>query len=361
MTSRNYDASSPRKLRKLPIGSFSDFAPKDSHELNRGAPWHRFSKILRTRSDATATDAPLADVDMLALTLAALALREGNLKGEYTTVVDKHISEIMPLFLSDDLNFEWADRLMHQEQIWTREHGYLAYQQHSMPWPLSPRDLLLTCWTNEDHRDAVFTSECRSVAHPSQPSPTGFVRMELAHTLWRLAALPGGKTRLHLEMEVPAHVTVGVPKYVVKHVQTKSLKDSVTALIAAVDRLSLPPHEGYARWKRTRSEVATARVLTKARVSPPSSSLVSLLRLLQRSSHLTLALALLLVLHCVAFGVLGQYWRRTPGKARSEDHSKPLETCTSTDDTGPTGGGVTPDDCRCEGLSIRANTHSKSE
>ena len=81
------------------------------------------------------------------LTMSAAAIQSSaqpDLTAVFSAVVDYHISEIMPLFLNDELNFEWADRMIHQETVHTRE-GEFCYQQHSMPWPLAPRDLLLRC------------------------------------------------------------------------------------------------------------------------------------------------------------------------------------------------------------------------
>ena len=190
-------------------------------------------------------------------TLSAAAT-PATLSASYDVTVDMHISSLMPLFLSDDLNYEWADRLMHQEKVHTRSHGALAYQQHSMPWPLAPRDLLLSCEKKSDPRSAVLTSQCHSVEHEDAASPSGFVRFELSNSLWRVTALPNERTHLHLELETPAHSAAGVPKGIVQHIQRKSLRDSVNALLAAVRRLDLPPDETFARWKRSRAEAAAA-------------------------------------------------------------------------------------------------------
>ena len=40
-----------------------------------------------------------------------------QLKSVYTTIVNRHISEIMTLFLSDTLNFEWSSRLVSQRPV----------------------------------------------------------------------------------------------------------------------------------------------------------------------------------------------------------------------------------------------------
>ena len=246
---------------------------------------------------------------MLSLALAALSAPPlaAGLRSSYEIETDLHISQIMPVFSTVELNFEWAERMTHQELVHTRDLGQLVYQQHALPWPLSPRDLLLSCDIRADARDAVFESACKSVDHPSMPSPKGVVRVELERTMWRMEALPGGRTKLHLEMAVPAAATVGVPSSIVKHVQRTSLRDSVTALLAAVRRLNMPPAKQFLHWRRSRAEVAAAQLSVPALHSSPWMLLRWVLSLGETS---WLCLAALLIGHCVAFACLARA-RRT--------------------------------------------------
>jgi len=245
---------------------------------------------------------------MIGIVLGAVAV--ADLKAAYTTVADKHISDVMPLFSSDALNFEWAERLTHQDRIWTSEHGYLAYQQHSLPWPMSSRDLLLACEVKTYARDAYLTSECRSVEHPAVPHQRGVVRLTLTYTLWRLEALPGSRTRIHLEMGVPVHAAHGVPSRIVNYAQRSSLRDSVTAFLAAVDRLNLPPHEKFIQWRRSRAEARHAREALAA-----CSTSTSLWQTFFLDHWLLLALAVIAV-HCTAFGLLS-HWRSSVVASRA--------------------------------------------
>jgi len=253
---------------------------------------------------------------MLTLALSLLGVSANGLKSSYETTVDMHISEIMPVFLDVDFNHEWAERLMHQEMVRTKDLGSLCYQQHKLPWPLSPRDLLLSCDIRTDARSGIYQSECHSVEHPSMPSPTGFVRLEMERTFWRLEALPGGRTKLGLEMAVPMAATAGVPKSLVNFAQRTSLRDSVTALIAAVQRLHLPPAKDYVHWRRTRAEVvAAARVASVSDIPSMWMFMPPMLALGLDSTWLAFAL---LGVHCVVFALLARWWwARTPVSALS--------------------------------------------
>jgi hypothetical protein len=189
------------------------------------------------------------------LTVAAVAASEATISVEYSTIVDKHISTIMPLFLSDELTFEWSRQLESIKQVQTRRHGELSLQQFKLPWPLASREVLLQCKTAADVRTGKFTSECRSVRDLVEEAPLrpDIVRLELRRTAWQLEALPRERTKLSLALEVPASAAAGLPAFVVRYCQKSSLRDSVTQLLDAVDRLALPPHKEYLQCQRSRA------------------------------------------------------------------------------------------------------------
>lgn len=244
---------------------------------------------------------------MLSLTLSALGAASTltGLKSDYSTTVNHHVSELMPVFLDYELNYEWAERMTEQKLVQTRELGALVYQQHALPWPLSPRDLLLSCDVRSDARDAIFTSECHSVDHASVPHRPGTVRIEMERTYWRFESLPGDRTKISLEMSLPAASTAGIPSSLVRHVQRTSLRDSVTALVAAVERLGLPPARDFVRWRRTRAESAAAHAAIDRRQPQRGITLWNTLWwLFSLGQASTLSLVMLTAVHALAFALL---------------------------------------------------------
>ena len=230
----------------------------------------------------------------------------------YSKVVDFHISELMPVFLSDELNPEWSPTLESHVTVYDPKEGALAHQTYRLPWPMAPRDVLLKCERHKNDRDAVLTSECRSVESTAAPVRDSVVRMELSHTAWRIEAL-GERTRLTLSLEMPASVTAGVPKYVVRYCQRTSLKDSVEQLIAAVERLGLPPHESFARWRRSRAAAAAALQRAPPVGVASASTLVAWVAASASASTLAAllgALVFLLLAHVLTFACLARMWRR---------------------------------------------------
>ena len=123
-----------------------------------------------------------------------------QLKSVYTTIVNRHISEIMTLFLSDTLNFEWSSRLVSQRPVPTSDLGELTHQQYALPWPLAPREMLMQCERHRYRREDKFTSTCRSVDHPAFPRHSGAVRVHITISHWEITALPDERTQLRREI-----------------------------------------------------------------------------------------------------------------------------------------------------------------
>lgn len=245
------------------------------------------------------------------LLVATCGARATNLKASYDVVIDRHASDILALFLADELNREWSPNLVAERSVWTREHGPLSHQTFRLPWPLAHRDVLLHCERRISHSDTSLVSTCRSVDHPAAPATDATVRLTLSRTEWRIEALPGERTRLSLDIEIPSSQAVGVPKWVVQYCQRSSLRDSVNQLLSAVDHLQLPPHQTFVRWRRSRAEAAAAAPMAAAsRVRSWWASVVWLLR-----AGMPLGIAILVV-HCAAFAALAhRHHRLTSARA----------------------------------------------
>lgn len=277
---------------------------------------------LSLASSASALASSSASAPVSSSASAPASSTAPNIKATYTTTVDMHISDVMTVFMDDKLNSEWSPTLEADRIIYSKEHGPLAHQQYKLPWPMAPREALLSCERKFNHRDGVVTSECHSVNAAEMPVRDGVVRLILENTAWKVEALSDERTRLTLSLEMPASNIIGVPKYVVKYCQTKSLKDSVNALIAAVERLQLPPHENFVRWKRSRA--AAAAVMRRMSQSSAPTSLLATLAEHATASSIAVALAAVIgaiVLHALAFASLAYFSSRP---SRRSPSSSPL-------------------------------------
>lgn len=198
---------------------------------------------------------------LLASLGAASADSEKLLRSTYEVTIDRHISELMPLFLSESLSHEWNPRLKSATFHDTKELGRLVHQEYSLPWPLATRDMLMRCSTTISQRETRVQMSCGSVQHAVAPVGSSTVRMTLSETAWDIVAMPGDRTRIWLSIAVPQAMAVGVPKFVVNYCQRSMLRDSLANLLGAVDRLQLPHHASFIAWRRTRAEASAARTV----------------------------------------------------------------------------------------------------
>ena len=176
------------------------------------------------------------------------------------------------------------------------------WQEMQVPWPLVNREVLLQCERNVDQRAQRVTSKCHSVEHDEAPITERAVRLFLRKTAWELTPLPGDRTKLSLTLELPAISTAGVPKFIIDYCQKKSLKDSVTDLLNAADRLRLPAHRDTIAWARSKAAASAAQQQTQSEpadgvgeASQPTlrGGLVSVHTMVRAVGALALALALL--------------------------------------------------------------------
>ena len=196
--------------------------------------------------------AALALIAAPSLAAASSSIPSRQLEAVHETVVDKHISDLMPLFLADELNQEWNHRLASQRIVppLSRRETHSVYQTYNLPWPLLPRDLLVNCKRDIDKRGAHVIQTCHSLEHPDAPITPSHVRLLITRSTFELYSLPGDKTRLRLSLQIPQHAAKGMPKWIVDFVQCTSLRDTTTTFLAAIDRLQLPPHPSYVGWRR---------------------------------------------------------------------------------------------------------------
>ena len=232
--------------------------------------------------------------------IASLGLTGAKpLKATYKAEFPEHVSELMPVYLTPELNHEWNHRMSRQILKTDTKYGDIVHQTYGLPWPLKPRELLMHCENSISHREATLTATCHSVLTDTVPVTDAAVRMEIMESQWRFEALPGNgkmKTRVTVYILISERFAVGVrtrratattprtrslflplahipspssthaASFVIKFVQDHSLKESVTQFVKACRRLKLPPLAEYAGWKRTRQQRLSA--LAAAKLTP---------------------------------------------------------------------------------------------
>ena len=86
-----------------------------------------------------------------------------SLTSSFDTIVNIHISDLLPLQEDANLNGEWNARLGLQTLLETPEYGSIVHQMYMLPWPLMPRDLLMQVrWARRREHTAQQQPTARS-------------------------------------------------------------------------------------------------------------------------------------------------------------------------------------------------------
>ena len=72
--------------------------------------------------------------------------------------------------------------------------------------------------------------------------------------MWKFDSLPHERTRITVELAISENFTVGVPSFIVDHVQKHSLTESMRSFERATKRLQLGEHPQFVGWRRTREQ-----------------------------------------------------------------------------------------------------------
>ena len=146
--------------------------------------------------------------------IASLGLTGAKpLKATYKAEFPEHVSELMPVYLTPELNHEWNHRMSRQILKTDTKYGDIVHQTYGLPWPLKPRELLMHCENSISHREATLTATCHSVLTDTVPVTDAAVRMEIMESQWRFEALPGNgkmKTRVTVYILISERFAVGV-------------------------------------------------------------------------------------------------------------------------------------------------------
>ena len=164
---------------------------------------------------------------------------------EAVAVSDVHVSSILAVFLTPELNPVWNDRLMEQ-RLMTLDGRKVAFQVYDLPWPFADREFLLSCTDTEKGREALFHSACKSVVSDSLPVAEGRVRAHIYGAEWNFKALPDGST--HIRFKGSVDPMGPLPKWLISGAQKIISKQTIAGLLGAQKMLGLKPLDRFAHW-----------------------------------------------------------------------------------------------------------------
>lgn len=125
--------------------------------------------------------------------------------------ISMHISDILRPFANLTLAYDWVDMLKYIEsfdldtnialvtetknvtEYFATRNGDIVHQFLQLPWPISPRELLMKRHWIIDHDSKSVTFKYHSVQDIRVPERRTVVRADSPHTLWRFTAASDDK------------------------------------------------------------------------------------------------------------------------------------------------------------------------
>jgi len=154
------------------------------------------------------------------------------------------IGQIMTVFLDHRQRKNWVAKYADDKNL-EKGKNYQEYWIHfKAPFPVSDRDYVLRSDGHPDRDKRTYTCKIKSVNRKDAPKNDCCVRAQLNGTYYRFEALPGGRTRLTVEVHTDPRGML--PGWLVNMIQKKWPSDTLNALVREAKKHK--PHPDYADW-----------------------------------------------------------------------------------------------------------------
>lgn len=160
--------------------------------------------------------------------------------------VDVPIGRILGVFLDGTKSTEWVDMMAQYDERVLRPDVRVEYQLYDMPWPIWDREFVLERTDTFDATKKMVRITYKSVAHADFPEHPERVRGEDYGSFWEFTALPGGRTRIVIEVFIDPKG--GLPAWLVNSIQRGWPRATVDALVARALKPDVQPHPRVASW-----------------------------------------------------------------------------------------------------------------
>jgi hypothetical protein len=115
-------------------------------------------------------------------------------------VHDVHIGKVMTAFVDENQRSKWVDRYAAHKTLKKTATSQTYWIHFSLPFPISDRDYVLHSDAYPDKDKKIVTTKIKSVLNSKAPEKDCCVRAEVYGTYYKFEALPGGKTKLTVEV-----------------------------------------------------------------------------------------------------------------------------------------------------------------
>lgn len=144
-------------------------------------------------------------------------------------VVAAPIAKVYATVVDNAHSHQWVDMLQPVATLkGAGTDDRVVYQHYDLPWPVQDRDYVLRMRTSLDPAAKVATVQFGSTTDPARPDQDCCVRGEVVRTFWKLEALPGGQTKVTIEVQTDPKGSL--PAAIVNMVQKDWPYNTVTGL-----------------------------------------------------------------------------------------------------------------------------------
>lgn len=159
-------------------------------------------------------------------------------------VHDIHIGQVMTTFIDETQRSKWVDRYAAHRTLAKTDRTQTYWIHFSLPFPISDRDYVLYSEGHPDPAKKVVITKIKSVVNPKAPEDDCCVRAEVYGTYYKFEALPGGKTKL--TVEVHTNPKGLLPGWLINSIQEDWPSKTLNALVAQAR--TQPIHPNYTDW-----------------------------------------------------------------------------------------------------------------
>jgi hypothetical protein len=156
--------------------------------------------------------------------------------------VDVPLERVLGVFLDGSKSTEWVDLMIAYKEKPESQDVRVEYQLYDMPWPIWDREFVLRRVDTYDAATKTVRVTYTSVDDPAFPLRDDTVRGTDHGSFWEFTALPGGRTRIVIEVFIDPMGSI--PSWLVNSIQRAWPHDSIFAL---VDRAIKPDIKPYPR------------------------------------------------------------------------------------------------------------------
>ncbi len=159
-----------------------------------------------------------------------------------------HIGKILTTFATSKYHRDWVDRWDNSRDLKKiAKYERIFWIRFDLPWPVSDRDYVIHTKVTPDAKKRVVVANLKSVKHSAKPEKGGCCVRGLAFgTHYRFTALPGGKTKLRVEVHTNPRGML--PAWLVNLIQKKWPSKTLNGLARRAAKSNIAIYKGFEDW-----------------------------------------------------------------------------------------------------------------